>query len=185
MQDEIVFAETEPETEWVRGRALQKMSPTFDHSRVQLELGIALSAWALGRGAVGTEWRFRIKVPGDVRRPLVPDVAFVAKARLAGFSRSELQAPPFAPTAAFEILSPGDVAADVAAKLDDYLNGGADVVVIVDPRKRTMRIADRTADRALEPTSIFEHPALPGFSLDLAEMFARALDAPLSFEADT
>jgi hypothetical protein len=28
---EIVLPETKPETEWVRGRALQKVSPTYDH----------------------------------------------------------------------------------------------------------------------------------------------------------
>jgi len=80
--DEIVLPITEPETEWVRGRALQKMSPQRDHARVQMKLAGALDGWARGRGEVGTEWRFRIALAGEPRRPLVPDIAFVASERL-------------------------------------------------------------------------------------------------------
>jgi len=52
---EIVLPETKPETEWVSGRALQKVSPTRTHGRLQLLLGAALDAWAAGRGDVATE----------------------------------------------------------------------------------------------------------------------------------
>jgi hypothetical protein len=72
---EIVLPETEPETEWILGRAVQKVSPFRTHARLQLTLGAALLAWAEGRGEVGSEWRFRVAPPGEVRRPLVPDVA--------------------------------------------------------------------------------------------------------------
>ena len=65
---EIVLPETKPETEWVRGRALQKVSPKRDHSRLQGALTIALTRWATGRGEVGPEWRFRVAPPGEVRR---------------------------------------------------------------------------------------------------------------------
>ena len=75
--DEIVLPITKPETEWVRGRALVEISPTRDRSRVQTEFAIALNTWAEGLGEVGTEWRFRIAVPGEPRRPLVADVSFV------------------------------------------------------------------------------------------------------------
>ncbi len=39
---EIVLPITEPETEWVRRRAVRKVSPTRDQSRLQLGLGAAL-----------------------------------------------------------------------------------------------------------------------------------------------
>jgi len=45
--DEIVLPETKPETEWVRGRALQKMSPMRDHSLIQGELILRLGHAAL------------------------------------------------------------------------------------------------------------------------------------------
>ena len=103
--DEIVLPITEPETEWVRGRALQKMSPTRDHSRLQMKIAFALDAWATGRGEVGPEWRFHVAAPGEPRRPLVPDVAFVSEERLRGLARNAIQAPKFAPTVVVEVLS--------------------------------------------------------------------------------
>ena len=86
---EIVLPETKPETEWVRGRALQKVSPTYDHAALQAELVIALRTWAGAgeHGRVGTEWRFRIAPPAAVVRPLVPDVAFLSYDR-SGFSKA-------------------------------------------------------------------------------------------------
>jgi hypothetical protein len=55
-EPEIVLAFTKPETEWVRGWALPKMSPTRYHARAQLLFGAALDRWAERRGEVGTEW---------------------------------------------------------------------------------------------------------------------------------
>ncbi len=104
--NEIDLPETKPETEWVRGRALQKVSPTPNHSFLQLALATALGTWAKGKGKVGSEWRFRITPPGKITRPLVPDVAYVRREQLIGLSDNELQASRFAPDAAFEILSP-------------------------------------------------------------------------------
>jgi hypothetical protein len=59
--DEIVLSITKPESEWVRGRAVQKVSQKRDHGRVQAELVAALVSWARGRGEVATEWRFRVQ----------------------------------------------------------------------------------------------------------------------------
>ncbi len=54
---EIVLPETKPETEWVRGRARQKVSRTYSHGALQGRLFTALSAWADdgARGRVATE----------------------------------------------------------------------------------------------------------------------------------
>ncbi|HTD34869.1 MAG TPA: hypothetical protein VK665_14465 [Candidatus Elarobacter sp.] len=56
---EIVLPETKPETEWVRGRALQKVSPTYDHGTLQGLLWSAVWNWARAgaHGRVATEWR--------------------------------------------------------------------------------------------------------------------------------
>src|ERR1700722_16422985 len=145
MFDEIILPETKPETEWARGRARRKVSPTRSHSRLQTEIAAALNDWAQGRGEVGTEWRFRIAPPGDVRRPLVPDVSFVKLERLRGHSFEELESPSFAPTVAVEILSPKDRKRDVASKIDVYLRGGVELVIVVDPSERTIGVHDGAA----------------------------------------
>lgn len=175
---EIVLPITQPETEWVRGRALQKMSPQRNHARVQLAFGSVLSDWARGRGEVGTEWRFRIAIPGEARRPLVPDIAFVAIERLRGLTEAELQVPTFAPTVAVEVLSPGDDPRDVAHKVDTYLRGGSGLVIVIDPATRSLRLHDDVQPQELGAEETLRHARLPEFELALGPFFARALDLP-------
>jgi hypothetical protein len=107
---EIVLAETKPETEWVRGRAIGNF------------------------GRVGTEWRFRVAPPGKVVRPLVPDVAYLSYAEMAREAPPEIFEIPLAsPTVAVEILSPDDRSGDVADEVATYLASGTVAVAVVDP----------------------------------------------------
>ncbi len=173
---EIVLPETKPETEWVRGRARQKVSPTYDHARLQTLLAIALTSWADGRhGRVGTEWRFRVAPPGAVVRPLVPDVAYLSYADLpADAAHDLLQVPLGAPTVAVEVLSPDDRAADVDHKIATYLAAGTSAVIVVDPHRESITVHDRDGVRTRRAGQTLTHPALPGFELDLRALFARA-----------
>jgi Uma2 family endonuclease len=169
---EIVLPETKPETEWVRGRALRKMSPTRHHSRLQGALYRALDDWGALTGEVGTEWRFRLAPPGMVRRPLVPDVSYTSNERLRPLSDDEIAAPPLAPNVAVEILSPGDRRADVEDKIAVYLVSGTALVILIDPKVRSATLIDSVERRTLSDGEVLRHPALPGFSLPLAKLFA-------------
>src|SRR5665213_2673333 len=91
---EIVLPETRPETEWLRGRAVQKVSPLRPHSRLQTWWVRRLSDWAEKRGEVGSEWRFRVAPRGEAIRPLVPDVAYLSYERMGDATADELAAPP-------------------------------------------------------------------------------------------
>ena len=175
---EIVLPITEPETEWVRGRAVRKASATRDQSRLQLGLGVALDAWSRGRGEVGPEWRFRVEPPGEPRRPLVPDLAFVSFERLRGLSHADIQSPAFAPNVVVEILSPGEDPRDVAAKIDVYLRAGTELVLVVDPKKRTITVYDAATVTVLGTDDTLRHDALPEFELPLGPLFSTALDLP-------
>jgi Uma2 family endonuclease len=172
MLREIVLPTTKPETEWLLGEAVQKVSPFRDHSRLQGALTIALSAWAEGRGEVGPEWRFRVAPPGEVRRPLVPDIAYVSNERLAPLDDAELQAPPIAPDVAVEILSRDDLPRHVAHKIAVYLAAGTRLVVIVQPADRTVTLHDAHGTRVLHGDEPIVHEALPGFALALGTLFA-------------
>ena len=172
---EIVLPETKPETEWVGGRALQKVSPTYSHAVLQREIATAVGAWAKrgAHGRVGPEWRFRVAPPGEVVRPLVPDVGFLSfKALPREAERGEVEVPLAAPTVAFEILSPDDGAADVADKIATYLAAGTAAVVVVDPPARTIALHDGAGTRMLREGDTLTHPALPGFSLDVTALFS-------------
>jgi Uma2 family endonuclease len=174
---EIVLPETKPETEWVRGRALQKMSPTYSHARLQFEIASALTTWAeRGRhGRVGTEWRFRVTPPGQVTRPLVPDVGYLSYETLAADAPAELvEIPLAAPTVAVEILSPGDRPRDVDDKIHTYLSAGTSAIIVVDPIRTTIRLHDACGVQHYGPSTTVTHTALPGFILDVGALFARA-----------
>ena len=169
---EIVLPETEPETEWVRGRALQKVSPTRTHARLQLFLGSALASWAGSRGEVGTEWRCRVAPPGEAVRPLVPDISFIAIERLRELGGRELEVPQLAPDVVAEILSPDDRREDLDDKLATYLAAGCSLAIVVDPRTRTVELHDRAGRLDLHEGDVVCHPALPGFELGISELFA-------------
>lgn len=172
MLHEIVLPETKPETEWVRGRALQKMSPQRDHSRLQGALYSALTQWAEGRGEVGPEWRFRVAPPDEIRRPLVPDVAYVSNERLRPLSYEELQVPALAPDAVVEILSPDDRRIDVDDKIDTYLRSGSSLVIVVDPFERLVELHDVPGATRLSESDTIQHAALPGFRYSVADLFS-------------
>lgn len=168
---EIVLPETKPEMEWVRGRPLQKVSPHRTHSWLQRELIIELTRWAAGRGEVGPEWRFRVAPPSEVRRPLVPDVAYVSNERLRPLSDADLEVPPLAPDVAAEILSPDDRRVDVDDKIETYLRAGSSLVIVVDPHRRVVELHDRRAVTTLTEDAAIEHTALPGFHYLVSDLF--------------
>lgn len=169
---EIVLPETKPETEWVRGRPLQKVSPQRTHSMLQGELSTQLRRWAVGRGEAGPEWRFRVAPPGEMRRPLVPDIAYVSNERLRALSDEEIEIPPLAPDVAVEILSPGDRRVDLGDKIDVYLRAGTSLVIVIDPQRRAVELHDRDNVALLNESATIEHRALPKFSYPVSELFA-------------
>lgn len=171
MQREIILPETKPETEWLRGRAVRKVSPKRKHAVLQLWLARRLEDWSAGRGIVGSEWRFRVAPPGEEIRPLVPDLSYLSYDRIGNATEDELDAPLIPPNVAIEIRSPGDNRRDVEAKVDVLVRAGTDVVIVVNPNTRTVFAQDATSRTIFWRDETFEHPALPGFRFSLAEMF--------------
>jgi Uma2 family endonuclease len=130
-----------------------------------------LDRWAAGRGEVGPEWRFRVAPPGEVRRPLVPDVAYVSNERLRALTDEELETPPLAPDVAVEILSPDDRRPDVDDKVAVYLRAGSSLVIVVDPQQRAVELHDAAKTVRLDETRTIEHWALPEFAYPVRELF--------------
>jgi Uma2 family endonuclease len=173
---EIVLPETKPETEWVRGRALQKVSPTYWHAVLQTLIAAALHSWAEagGYGRVGTEWRFRVTPPEGRTRPLVPDIAYLSYETIPADATPDVfQVPLAAPTVAVEVLSPDDRPRDVADKINTYLAAGSVAVIVVDTDGETFTIHERTGKATLRRGDTFGHPVLRGLTLDLTTLFDR------------
>ena len=75
------------------------------------------------------------------------------------------------PDIAVEIRSPGDNRRDVEAKVDVLVRAGTGVVIVVNPKTRTVFAQDASSRRIFSGDEAFEHPALPGFTFALPEMF--------------
>lgn len=170
---EIILPEAKPALEWVNGRVLQKVSPKRKHALAQTRFAVALFGWAreLGLGMVGTEWRFQVKPPGEERRPLVPDVAFLSYRRLPYEEQQVTDVPRIAPDVVVEVLLPDDRHADVTEKVRVYLKAGTLVVFLVDPEQRTVRACEREGERSFDEGDVLVHATLPGFQLPTRELF--------------
>jgi Uma2 family endonuclease len=101
------------------------------------------------------------------------DVCFYSNAR---WPQSEVgdRIPPVPPDVAVEVLSPRNRPADVREKVAEYLTVGVSVVMIVDPKNRTVAIHRLGGDPAtvLGDADVLEGLAeLPGFVCPVARFF--------------
>ena len=169
---EITLPETKPAMEWVDGRAVQKVSPTRKHSLLQSSFLRCLYDWKTGRGEVGAEWRFRLTPPGERTRPLVPDVAYISYESLDPLTPAERETPPVAPDIVVEILSPADSSRDIDAKRGVYLSCGVQLVLIVDPEKRSVEAFDRDGNHdTIGAVDAYVPPSFPSLVFPLRAMF--------------
>lgn len=170
---EIVLPETKPASEWIRGRAVQKVSPQRRHALAQNAFSSALLTWArrIGSGRVGTEWEFRIAPTGEERRPLVPDVAYLSYARVPYESPSEADIPRVAPDVVVEVLSSGDLRADIEEKIRVYLAAGTAVVFVVDTMAQTVTAHRANLTKIFKTGDEIRDSALKSFTLSVGELF--------------
>lgn len=152
--------------ELVRGE-LKKMSPSgARHGRVAANIIASLSNHVKrnGLGVVyASEVGFRLSRNPDTVR--APDAAFVRTERAvdtAGFFDGP-------PDAAFEVVSPNDSYTEIEEKTLEWLRAGAAVVVIADPRTRSIRV-HRTSG-AVNAIDFVEIEVIPGWKMSLAEAF--------------
>ncbi len=106
----------------------------------------------------------------------VPDVSFFSWDRLPGGVLPSEPIPDLSPDLAVEVLSESNTPEEMERKLGEYFLAGVQLVWMIDPRKR-MAEAYTTPDA---PDAVLDESGtldggdvLPGFTLPLAELFAR------------
>jgi Uma2 family endonuclease len=156
------------------GGELFMMSPAgFDHGRFASRIVAALENYVTRRrlGVVATaETGFQIAHDPDTVR--APDVAFVRSDRIPpGGVKGFFQGPP---DLAVEVVSPGDRAREVVAKVQDWLQAGCSLVWVVDPESLTVAVHRSDKEPAVLTTAdtIAGGDVLPEFSVPVAEIFA-------------
>jgi Uma2 family endonuclease len=168
---EFNIPEVKPAIEVVHGERFQKVSPKPTHSVLQLALGSYIRTWAKNRGRAGTEWRFYLLPPNEKPSSLVPDIAFVSQARIASIDKAAFERTPFAPDIAVEILSPGDRLSLLEKKIKLYLGNGSLLVVVVDPKIRSVRTIDAHVVRTFVSGEIARSAAFADFEIDVTQLF--------------
>ena len=80
---------------------------------------------------------------------------------------------PEAPDLAVEVLSPGDRASEVAAKVQDWLAAGCQMVWVVDPETASVTVyRGRNQIAILGSTDVLVGDnVLPGFSVSVGSLF--------------
>jgi len=112
------------------------------------------------------------KLPNGAERS--PDAGWVLRSRLALLTNEQKQKfLPLAPDFVVELKSPTDRLTDLLAKMDEYIANGVRLGWLINPK--TKRVHIYRPDKAVEileaPTEISGDPELPGFVLDLREIW--------------
>jgi Uma2 family endonuclease len=171
--DMYEWVDQRPYVEFHAGQNVVKVSPDTWHSIVQVALGSILRPLAKGRGLVGSEWHFDMTLQLGAKTILLPDIAFVRRERLFGLSETFLQVPNFAPDVAIEIRLPSDRPGIRDWKRTKYVEAGCDLVLDVDPERRTIRaFAPGSDERTFVRGETFQHPAAPWLRFEVAEAFS-------------
>ena len=78
---------------------------------------------------------------------------------------------PLAPNLAVEVTSPNDRPAEVREKADHWLETGVEVVLVVDPRAKTVEWRSASETRTVNSGVLDLDSVLPGFGLDVDDLF--------------
>lgn len=169
VEEYLALPEEKPYLEYVRGQVVQKMTPKRRHVSLAAKLlfQFALYERRVG-GFSGPEPTIAFIDPADLRY-LVPDAAYWAPDKPIG---GEIMSPP---TVAVEVRSEGQSLSSLREKCDYYRAHGVDAAWLVDPERRVIEVWDEgRAGVPLSPGDELASAALPGFTLDVATLFAAA-----------
>jgi Uma2 family endonuclease len=159
--------------ELVKGELIE-MPPTGGrHGRVASRIDYRLRGYveerALGE-VFAAETGFRlVRNPDTVR---APDVAFVSKERLPS-EEQLIGFPDLVPDLVVEVVSPSDSAAQVQAKVEDWLRSGVRLVWVAYPDTRSVAVYRALDEIAVVgPGDVLEGgPVLRGFSCPVSDIF--------------
>ena len=172
---DLLRLSSEGGVEFVDGQVVEKPT-SIESSEIEVAIIMLLSIEAHRTGAA---WVFGASLgyqvyPEDPRKFRKPDVSLVRSERLAGVDVTQdfMLIPA---DLVVEVLSPYDLAYDVAEKVDEYLHYGFGLVWIVHPNIRSVAIyrPDGTTALLREQDEITGEAALPTFRCKVAEFFGK------------
>lgn len=169
VEEFLAMEETKPYLELIDGEVVQKAMPSPKHSAIVREVIYWLTAFlkATPIARVDTELRFR---NATEERVFLPDISVTLNSRWQkGVSGPVEVMPDFA----IEVLSPDDRTSRIAERVDFYLRVGTELVWVIDPELENVTIYRRGAQPEFRKGAgkLDALPVLPGFELDLDDLF--------------
>jgi Uma2 family endonuclease len=161
------YADLKPSYEFVNGEVTQKPMTKRAHMLLQDELQAVLRDFrrSIRSALSGADPTVNVSRSSD-RRYRAPDVAYWGPDKAQG---DEIFLPP---TLAVEIQSQGQAIGMLRAKCREYRDRGVDVAWLVIPTRRELEVFDARHDGlVLGERDVVEPPELPGFRLELRELF--------------
>ena len=155
--------------EYVEGELIPKMPTSLKHGKIisKLLLRLLPHVYENELGDVyPADTGFRV---GE--RLLVPDVAFVSKARIPDDTD---KASPIPPDLAVEVVSPTDMSERIEAKAFAYLAAGTQMVWVLKPKSETVTVYRSRTDIKLltRNDTLTGEDVVEGFACPVAELFA-------------
>jgi Uma2 family endonuclease len=159
--------------ELVRGELRKMAAAGHRHGRIAINMTTPLDQFVRGQNlgiVYAAETGFRLASDPDTVR--APDVAFVRRERVEAVGDTEGYWPG-APDLAVEVVSPSDTYAEVEEKILAWIDAGTRMVIVVNPRKRSVTVYRSRSDIVVlsENDVLDAGDVVPGWTMPVRHVF--------------
>ena len=177
LEEFLKLSETEPASEYINGRIVQKPIPQGEHSAVQTELSPAINSVLRSKKIARAFSELRCTFGG---RSIIPDVSVFLWSRIPRKeNRQVANVFSISPDWTIEILSPDQSQTKVIKNILHCLNHGTQMGWLIDPSEQCVFVylADRPTAFYDEPDALLPVPEFAReFNLTVAGLFSWLLD---------
>jgi Uma2 family endonuclease len=146
--------------------------------KANFDLTAAFGAWVKADGTgIGFDSSTGFTLPNGAKRS--PDLAWIKRARWEALTQEQREDfPPLCPDFVVELRSRTDSLDTLKAKMQEYIANGALLGWLIDPIQKQVHVYRPAAEAAAldNPETLSGDPILPGFVLELAEVWGRGDD---------
>ncbi|MBI1918029.1 MAG: Uma2 family endonuclease [Planctomycetes bacterium] len=170
--------------ELVRGEVIELPAPLKIHGLICFNLARILGNFIFEQGkGYGTGNDSGVILARDPDTVRGPDIAYYEDANTIAEVHPKYGEVP--PRLAVEILSSSDRYTRITEKVNDYLNGGVELVWLIEPELRSVTVcrAGRQAQVLKEADELTGEEVLPGFHCRVGDLFLMAGDRPRTQQA--
>jgi Uma2 family endonuclease len=160
------------QAELVRGRLIVREPPGYRHGVIALKIARLIADYVDDHGlgiVVAAETGFKLFSNPDTVR--AADAAYLSRHRAPDPPPSGYLA--LAPDLAVEVVSPGDRAGEIQAKVSDWLTAGSRLVWVIDSGRNRAIVyrEDGSVDLLANQDVLGGEDVLPGFSCSLGDVW--------------